>query len=113
MIGSKTISMTPTEMRVAAKIGKSRSNAAKVQARAPYAWDHQDEADRPLSREEIQNGAVVYRWQKAWPVTHSTATASPHAEQATRPGLAVNASRWPAKLYAAVQQGRLNAPTPA
>ena len=56
MSGSKTTSMTRTELASARAAGQSRTALVEVQATVPYVWDGTDEDDRPLSREEMQAG---------------------------------------------------------
>ena len=67
MAGSKKTSMATSEMRAAAKRGKSKTDLAKVQAGTPYVWDGKDEDDRPLTQEEMQAGIEAYRKQRGRP----------------------------------------------
>ncbi len=67
MTGSKTTSMTLDELRAASALGKSKTQKTRVQAAAPYLWDGQDEADRPLTPEEMQAGIATYRRQRGRP----------------------------------------------
>lgn len=59
MTGSKMTSMTIDEMRAA--VVRSKTDPALVRAATPYAWDGEDEDERPLSREEMQAGIEKYR----------------------------------------------------
>ncbi len=54
-------STTTDKMRAAQRRGKSKTDAAKVRAKAPYVWDGKNEDERPLTREEIRAGIEVYR----------------------------------------------------
>ncbi len=67
MTGSKTTSMTFDELRTASAQGKTKTQRNRVQASAPYAWDGQDEDERPLTREEMQAGIETYRRQRGRP----------------------------------------------
>ena len=67
MTGSKTISTTLDEFRAASAQGKSKTQKNRVQASAPYAWDGQNEDERPLTSEEMQAGIVTYRRQRGRP----------------------------------------------
>jgi uncharacterized protein (DUF4415 family) len=67
MTGSKTTSTTLDELRKASAQGKSKTHKNQVQASAPYAWDGQNENERPLTREEMQVGIETYRRQRGRP----------------------------------------------
>ena len=67
MTGSKTTSMTLDELRTASAQSKSKTKKNQVQASAPYAWDGENEDDRPLTREEMQAGIETYRRQRGRP----------------------------------------------
>jgi hypothetical protein len=53
--------MSLAEARAAQARGEGRSDLPRVQAGVPYVWDGRDEADRPLSREEMQAGLAAAR----------------------------------------------------
>jgi uncharacterized protein (DUF4415 family) len=67
MTGSKTTSTTLDELRTASVQGKTKTQKNRGQASAPYAWDGEDEDDRPLTREEMQAGIENYRRQRGRP----------------------------------------------
>ncbi len=67
MTGSKTTSTTLDELRTASVQGKSKTQKNRAQASEPYAWDGEDEDDRPLTREEMQAGIESYRRQRGRP----------------------------------------------
>lgn len=67
MTGLKTTSMTLDELRAASARGKTKTQKNRIQASAPYAWDGEDEDDRPLTREEMQVGIETYRRQRGRP----------------------------------------------
>lgn len=52
MAGSKKTSMATNELRAAAARGKSKTDAAKVRAGAPYVWDGKNEDERPFQAAE-------------------------------------------------------------
>jgi uncharacterized protein (DUF4415 family) len=67
MTGSKMTSMTIDELRAASALGKSRTQKSRVQTSKPYAWDGENEDDRPLTSEEVQVGIETYRRQRGRP----------------------------------------------
>lgn len=67
MTGSKTISTTTDKLRAKAARGESKTNVAKVRAKAPYVWDGQNDDERPLTREEMQAGVEAFRRQRGRP----------------------------------------------
>lgn len=67
MNGSKTTSTTADEMRAAGKRGESKTDMARVRAKAPHVWDGKSEDERPLTREEMQAGIEAYRRQRGRP----------------------------------------------
>lgn len=68
MAGSKMTSTTSAEMRAARGRGESKTDLEKVRAGIPYAWDGKNEAERPLTRDEMQAGVEAYRKQRGRPV---------------------------------------------
>ena len=60
MTGSKMTSTTIARMQAESARGDSRTDLDKLRANTPYAWDGQDEDERPLTREEMQAGAEAY-----------------------------------------------------
>lgn len=67
MSGSKTTSTTLDELRAASAQGKSKTQKNRVETSAPYAWDGQNEDERPLTSEEMQVGIENYRRQRGRP----------------------------------------------
>lgn len=67
MTGSKMTSTTPDKMRAARARGESKTDLAKVRAGTPYAWDGENEDERPLTREEMQTGVDEYRRRRGRP----------------------------------------------
>lgn len=67
MAGSKMTSTVPNKMRAALKRGESKTDVAKLRAKAPYVWDAKNEDERPLTREEMQAGIEAYRRQRGRP----------------------------------------------
>ena len=67
MAGSKMTSTATSKMRAALKRGESKTDVAKVRAKAPYVWDGKNEDERPLTREEMQAGIEAYRRQRGRP----------------------------------------------
>ncbi|NMG42588.1 hypothetical protein GPA22_02410 [Aromatoleum toluvorans] len=67
MTGSKTTSTTIARMRAGRARGESKTDAAKLRAAAPYAWDGENEDERPLTREEMQAGIAAYRRRRGRP----------------------------------------------
>ena len=66
MTGSKMTSTTLDELRAAAQ-GSDAKHRLKKAITAPYVWDGQDEDDRPLTRQEMQEGIEAYRRQRGRP----------------------------------------------
>lgn len=68
MTGSKMTSTTLARMRAAQARGESKTDAAKVQAVAPYVWDGVSEDDKPLTGEEMRAGIAADRRRRGRPV---------------------------------------------
>ena len=66
MTGAKMTSTTLHELRAAAQ-GSDAKRRLKKAITAPYVWDGQDEDDRPLTRQEMQEGIDAYRGQRGRP----------------------------------------------
>lgn len=60
--------MATNEIRAVGKRVGSKTDLAKVHAVMPYVWDGKNEAERPLTREEMQAGIEAYRKQRGRPV---------------------------------------------
>lgn len=60
--------MATNEIRAVGKRVESKTDLAKVHAVTPYVWDGKNEAERPLTREEMQAGIEAYRKQRGRPV---------------------------------------------
>jgi uncharacterized protein (DUF4415 family) len=67
MAGSKMTSTTTSKMRAARAQSESKTDSAKLRAATPYVWNGEDEADRPLTREEMQAGVEAYRKRRGRP----------------------------------------------
>lgn len=103
MNGSKTTSTTIAELRVPRKRGASGTDLAKLKAASPYVWDGVNEEERPLTREEMQEGIVQYRKRRGRPPGSDKESTTIRFDQDVLTAFRASGPGWQTRMNAALR----------
>ena len=104
MAGSKMTSTTTSKMRAALKRGESKTDVAKVRAKAPYVWDGKNEDERPLTREEMQAGIEAYRRQRGRPTGSDKESTTIRFDRDVLTAFRAGGPGWQTRMNAALRE---------
>jgi uncharacterized protein (DUF4415 family) len=104
MAGSKMTSTATSKMRAALKRGESKTDVAKVRAKAPYVWDGKNEDERPLTREEMQAGIEAYRRQRGRPTGSDKESTTIRFDRDVLTAFRAGGPGWQTRMNAALRE---------
>jgi uncharacterized protein (DUF4415 family) len=91
-------------MRAALKRGESKTDVAKVRAKAPYVWDGKNEDERPLTREEMQAGIEAYRRQRGRPTGSDKESTTIRFDRDVLTAFRAGGPGWQTRMNAALRE---------
>lgn len=91
-------------MRAALKRGESKTDAAKVRAKAPYVWDGKSEDERPLTREEMEAGIDAYRRQRGRPTGSDKESTTIRFDRDVLAAFRAGGPGWQTRMNAALRE---------
>ena len=104
MAGSKMTSTATSKMRAALKRGESKTDVAKVRAKAPYVWDGKNEDERPLTREGMQAGIEAYRRQRGRPTGSDKESTTIRFDRDVLTAFRAGGPGWQTRMNAALRE---------
>jgi uncharacterized protein (DUF4415 family) len=96
--------MSLAEARAAQARGEGRSDLPRVQAGVPYVWDGRDEADRPLSREEMQAGLAAARRGRGRPAGSDKESTTIRLDRDILDSFRAQGPGWQTRINAALRE---------